>query len=47
MNDAVEFDVGRFWSKKEIGQPLRGPRTRRESRDFEDALEQYRVDVSK
>mmetsp|Transcript_12624 Transcript_12624/g.38642 ORF Transcript_12624/g.38642 Transcript_12624/m.38642 type:complete len:497 (+) Transcript_12624:41-1531(+) len=47
MDDKVGFDVGRFQMRKPLGEPLRGPRVFRESRQFEKAMEKYVTGVKK
>mmetsp|Transcript_2756 Transcript_2756/g.12359 ORF Transcript_2756/g.12359 Transcript_2756/m.12359 type:complete len:138 (-) Transcript_2756:2299-2712(-) len=44
LNDSVKFDVARASVAEDIGQPLQGPKVRREKQEYEDALKAIEVD---
>ncbi|KAJ8903978.1 hypothetical protein NDN08_000508 [Rhodosorus marinus] len=44
LNDNVKFDVARASVAEDIGQPLQGPKVRREKQEYDDALKAYEVD---
>jgi len=43
-NDNVKFDVARAVVGEDIGQPLQGPKVRREKQDYDDALKAFELD---